>query len=148
MNKTVIKNPKKSNQIKIRLHIKAGAATPAPPIGPALSQHKLNIPSFCKEFNDKTKTLGGVYVPVDIYVLEGNKYSMKIYNRRVSDLIREELGIEKGSKVPGREEFKTITRAQLLKIAKYKMPDMTAANEDAGVSTIAGTARSMGIRVE
>ena len=139
---------KVKGQVIIRLHIKAGAATPAPPIGPALSQHKLNIPSFCKEFNDKTKTMGGVYLPVDIYVLEGNKYSMQIYGRRVSDLIREELGIDKGSQNPGREAFKTITKEQLLKIAKQKIPDLTAANIEAGVRTIAGTARSMGIRVE
>jgi large subunit ribosomal protein L11 len=143
MSKSIESKPKKR---VIRLHIKAGSATPAPPIGPALSQHKINIPTFCKAFNDQTRSMQG-YLPVDIIVGDGGKYTLKIHSERTSDMIRKELGLEKGSSNPGREEFKTVTREQLRRIALHKMPDMTSANEEAAINTIAGTARSMGIRV-
>jgi large subunit ribosomal protein L11 len=136
-----VQKPKK---IVIRLHIKAGAATPAPPVGPALSQHKVNIPSFCKAFNDETRGMSG-FLPVDIHVADGGKYKFTIHQERTSDLIRKELGLEKGATTPGRESFHKITRAQLKKIAEHKIKDLVVANEEAAINTIAGTARSMGI---
>ena len=138
-----IQKPKK---IVIRLHIKAGAATPAPPVGPALSQHKVNIPSFCKAFNDETRGLSG-FLPVDIHVSDGGKYKFTVHQERTSDLIRKELGLEKGATNPGRESFVKITRAQLKKIAAYKIKDLIATDEEAAINTIAGTARSMGILI-
>jgi large subunit ribosomal protein L11 len=131
----------------IRLHIKAAGATPAPPIGPALSQWKVNIMAFCKAFNDQTQALKGSYVPVDIFVKQGGEFTFKVYNKRASDLIRETLGLDKGSKTPGREDFKTISREQLREIARYKSPDLSAADEERAINTLSGTARSMGITV-
>lgn len=142
MNKKIEKPKKKV----IRLHIKAASATPAPPIGPALSQHKVNIPGFCKAFNDETRGMQG-FLPVDIHIMDGGKYTLTIHKERTSDLIRKELGLEKGSSNPGREQFNSITVQQLKKIAEFKLPDLVVNDEKAAINTIAGTARSMGIKI-
>ena len=147
MNKKANKNVKKADNHTIRLHIKAGAATAAPPIGPALSQWKVNIMGFCKAFNDETQDRKGQVLPVDIYVSEGGKYTFKVLKERVSDLIRRKLGFEKGATTPGREQFKTVSREDLREIAKEKLPDLIAFDEEAAINTVAGTARSMGIKV-
>lgn len=139
-------NQKAGNHI-IRLHIKAGMANPAPPVGPALSQWKVNIMAFCKAFNDETQSMKGSVLPVDIIVSPGGKYTFKVGKERAGDLIRKALGIEKGCSNPGREVFKEISREQLREIAKYKNPDMTAFDEEGAINTLAGTARSMGIKV-
>lgn len=138
---------KKVENHTIRLHIKAGAANAAPPIGPALSQWKVNIMGFCKAFNDETQDRKGQILPVDIHVTEGGKYTFSVLKERVTDLIRKKFGFEGGAKTAGREDFKTISREDLRDIAREKFADLVAADEEAAINTIAGTARSMGIRV-
>ena len=137
----------KSGSHTIRLHIKGGMANAAPPIGPALSQWKVNIMGFCKAFNDQTMGQKGLYLPVDIFVKAGGAYTFRVGSERSSDSIRRILGIDKGSSNPGRENFKEINREQLRELAKSKKPDMTAFDEEAAINTLAGTAKSMGIRV-
>ena len=131
----------------IKLQIPAGKATPAPPVGPALGQHGVNIMGFCKEFNERTQKQAGLIIPVVISVYQDRSFSFITKTPPASVLIKKACGIEKGSGVPQRDKVATITRAQLQEIAELKKPDLNAATIDTAISMIAGTARSMGVTV-
>ncbi len=132
---------------EIKLQIPGGQANPAPPVGPALGQHGLNIMDFCKAFNDRTKEQQGTIVPVVITVYEDRSYTFVIKTPPASVLIKKALNLEKGSSEPHKEKVGKITRAQLEEIAKIKMPDINANDIDAAVKIIGGTAHSMGVDV-
>ena len=132
----------------IKLQIPAGKATPAPPVGPALGQHGVNIVQFTKDFNERTKNDIGLIIPVIITVYADRTFTFVTKTPPAAVLIKKECGIESGSGVPNKTKVAKITRAQLEKIAKIKMPDLNAANIDTAISMIAGTARSMGVVVE
>ena len=129
----------------IKLQIPAGKANPAPPVGPALGKHGLNIAGFCQEFNDRTKDLGETIVPVEITVNEDRTYSFITKTPPASILIKKILNLKKGSGEPNKEKVGEINRAQLEEIAKTKMPDLNANDLDGAVKIIEGTARSMGV---
>lgn len=132
---------------QIRLQIPGGKANPAPPVGPALGQQGVNIMEFCKAFNAKTKDANGMIIPVVITVYADRSFSFITKTPPASVLILKELGIEKGSGVPNKEKVGAINKDQLKKIAEIKMPDLNAADVDAAMRIVAGTARSMGIDV-
>ena len=132
----------------IKLQIPAGKATPAPPVGPALGQHGVNIMAFTKEFNERTQKDIGYLIPVVITVYADRSFSFITKTPPAAVLIKKTLGIESGSGVPNKTKVASITRAQLEEIAKTKMPDLNAATLEAAVSMIKGTARSMGVTVE
>ena len=131
----------------IKLQVPAAKATPAPPIGPALGQHGLNIPGFCKEFNDRTAGQAGLVIPVVITVYQDRTFSFITKTPPAAVLIKKACGIEHASGVPNKQKVANITKAQVEEIAKLKMPDLNAASVEAAMSMIAGTARSMGIVV-
>ena len=131
----------------IKLQIPAGKATPAPPVGPALGQHGVNIMAFTKEFNERTKDKAGLIIPVVITVYADRSFSFITKTPPASVLIKKACKVEKGSGVPNRTKVAKITRAQLKEIAETKMPDLNAANIDTAISMIAGTCRSMGVEV-
>ena len=132
----------------IKLQIPAGKATPAPPVGPALAQHGVNIMSFTKEFNERTKNDVGLIIPVVITVYEDRSFTFVTKTPPAAVLIKKACGIDKASGVPNKNKVATITKADVQKIAETKMPDLNAASLEAAMSMIAGTARSMGIVVE
>ena len=132
----------------IKLQIPAGKATPAPPVGPALGQHGVNIMSFTKEFNERTKNDAGLIIPVVITVYEDRSFTFVTKTPPAAVLIKKACGIDKASGVPNKTKVATISKADVQKIAETKMPDLNAANLEAAMSMIAGTARSMGIVVE
>ena len=132
---------------KVKLQINAGAASPAPPVGPALGQHGVNIMEFCKAFNAKTQGLGSTVVPVEISVYEDRTFAFITKTPPAAVLLREALGIDKGSGQPNRSKVGTVTRAQVREIAETKMPDLNANDVDAAMKIIEGTARSMGVEV-
>lgn len=132
----------------IKLQIPAGKATPAPPVGPALGQHGVNIVAFTKEFNDRTKNDAGLIIPVVITVYEDRSFTFLTKTPPAAVLIKKACGIDKASGVPNKNKVATISKADVQKIAETKMPDLNAASLDAAISMIAGTARSMGIVVE
>jgi len=133
----------------IKLQVKAGEANPSPPVGPALGQHGVNIMEFCKAFNAKTQNLEkGMPIPVIITVYTDRSFTFITKTPPASILLKKAAGIAKGSSTPNTEKVGTVTRAQLEEIANTKMPDLTAADMDAAVRTIAGSARAMGINVE
>ena len=133
----------------VKLQVPAGAANPAPPIGPALGQQGVNIMEFCKQFNAQTQKLEkGLPIPVIITVYSDRSFTFIMKTPPASVLIRKALGIEKGSGTPNSAKVGKISRKQLEEIAKTKQPDLTAANLEAAVRTVAGTARSMGVDVE
>lgn len=138
--------PKKIKTI-IKLQIPAGAATPAPPVGPALGQHGLNIAEFCSKFNDKTKDKRGNIIPVEITVYEDRTYTFVLKTPPVSDLLKKAAKLEKGSGEPNKKKVGKVTEAQIREIAEIKMPDLTAKDIDAAVRTVKGTARQMGIEI-
>ncbi len=131
----------------IKLQIPAGKATPAPPVGPALGQHGVNIVAFTKEFNDKTKGNEGLIIPVVITVYEDRSFTFITKTPPAAVLIKKACGIEHASGVPNKTKVATISKADVEKIAKQKMPDLNAANLESAISMIAGTARSMGVVV-
>ena len=131
----------------IKLKIPAGKATPAPPVGPALGQHGVNIMSFTKEFNERTKNDAGLIIPVVITVYADRSFTFVTKTPPAAVLIKKACGIESGSGVPNKTKVAKITREQVQKIAEQKMPDLNAANIESAMSMIAGTARSMGIEV-
>ena len=131
----------------IKLQIPAGKATPAPPVGPALGQHGVNIMSFTKEFNERTQKDIGYLIPVVITVYADRSFSFITKTPPAAVLIKKAIGIESGSGVPNKTKVASITRKQLEDIANTKMPDLNAASLDAAVSMIAGTCRSMGVTV-
>ena len=132
----------------IKLQIPAGKATPAPPVGPALGQHGVNIMSFTKEFNERTKNDAGLIIPVVITVYEDRSFTFVTKTPPAAVLIKKACGIGKASGVPNKNKVATISKADVQKIAETKMPDLNAANLESAMSMIAGTARSMGIVVE
>ena len=133
----------------VKLQVKAGQANPSPPVGPALGQHGVNIMDFCKSFNAQTQHLeAGLPIPVIITVYSDRSYTFIMKTPPASVLLRKALGIPKGSSNPNSQKVGKATRAQLEDVARIKMPDLTAADLDAAVRTIAGTARSAGIDVE
>ena len=131
----------------IKLQIPAGKATPAPPVGPALGQHGVNIMAFTKEFNERTKDKAGLIIPVVITVYADKSFSFITKTPPASVLIKKACKIESGSGVPNKTKVAKITKAQLQEIAETKMPDLNAANLDTAMSMIAGTALSMGVEV-
>ena len=133
---------------QIKLQITGGAANPAPPIGPALGQHGVNIQAFCKEFNEKTANKKGDVVPVVINVYEDRSFSFIMKVAPASELIKKAAGIPKGSGNPMKEKVGKITSAQVREIAEKKMPDLNAHDINAAMKIIAGTARQMGVTVE
>ena len=132
----------------IKLQLPAGKATPAPPVGPALGQHGVNIMGFCKEFNAKTANQAGLIIPVVITVYQDRSFSFILKTPPAAVLIKKELGIESGSGVPNRTKVGKLTKDQIRKIAELKMPDLNAANIETAMSMIEGTARSIGVTVE
>jgi len=131
----------------IKLQIPAGQANPAPPVGPALGQHGVNIMAFCKEFNAKTKDQPGMVIPVVITVYQDKSFTFITKSPPASVLLKKAAGITAGSKVPNKEKVGKVSRKQVLEIVKLKKNDMNAASEEAAFRVIAGTARSMGIEV-
>ena len=132
----------------IKLQIPAGKATPAPPVGPALGQHGVNIMAFTKEFNERTKNDAGLIIPVVITVYEDRTFTFVTKTPPAAVLIKKACGIDKASGVPNKNKVATLSKADLQKIAETKMPDLNAASLEAAMSMIAGTARSMGVTVE
>jgi len=131
----------------IKLQIPAGKATPAPPVGPALGQHGVNIMAFTKEFNERTKDKAGLIIPVVITVYADRSFSFITKTPPASVLIKKACKIESGSGVPNKTKVASLTKEQVRKIAEQKMPDLNAASVEAAMSMIAGTARSMGVTV-
>lgn len=131
----------------IKLQIPAGAATPAPPIGPALGQHGLNIGEFISKFNEATKEMQGTIIPAEITVFEDRTFEFKLKSPPASDLLRKAAGIEKGSGVPNKKKVGKVTKDQIRAIAQKKMADLNADDIEAAMKIIEGTARNMGIEV-
>ena len=132
----------------IKLQLAAGKATPAPPVGPALGQHGVNIMGFCKEFNAKTANQAGLIIPVVITVYHDRSFRFILKTPPAAVLIKKELGLESGSGVPNRTKVGSLTKEQVKKIAEMKMPDLNAATLETAMSMIEGTARSMGVTFE
>lgn len=131
----------------LKLQIPAGQATPAPPVGPALAQHNLNIAEFCKQFNDLTKDKIGFIIPVEITVYEDRTYELKIKQPPASELLKKAARIEKGSGEPNRKKVGKITKAQLREIAERKMEDLNTEDIEQAMRIIEGTAKNMGIEI-
>ena len=132
----------------IKLQVNAGKATPAPPIGPALGQHGVNIPGFCKEFNDRTAKQVGLVIPVVITVYQDRTFTFICKTPPAAVLIKKKLNLDSASARPNRDKVGKLTQEQLREIATIKMPDLNAASIEAAMSMVAGTARSMGVTVE
>lgn len=131
----------------IKFQIPAGQATPAPPVGPALAQHGLNIAEFCQKFNDATKNQTGFKIPVEISIYEDRSYNFKLKQPPAAELLKKAAAVEKGSAVPSKTKVAKITRAQLKEIAQKKMPDLNTDNLEQAVKIIEGTAKNMGIEI-
>ena len=129
----------------IKLALPAGKANPAPPVGPALGQHGVNIMAFCKEYNAKTSDKAGMVIPVEISVYEDRSFTFILKTPPASVLIRKAAGVEKGSGQPNKDKVGSITRAQLKEIAETKMPDLNANDIEAAMNIVEGTARNMGV---
>ena len=139
--------PKRKLTAVIKLQIKAGQATPAPPVGPALGQHGVNIMEFCKAYNAATESQRGNVVPVEISVYEDRSFDFKLKTPPAAKLLLKAAGVEKGSGEPHKTKVATVTRDQVREIAQAKLPDLNANDLDHAERIIAGTARSMGITV-
>lgn len=132
----------------IKLQIEAGKANPAPPVGPALGQHGLNIQEFCTKFNNETKDKMGDIIPAEITVFEDRSFTFVLKTPPASDLLRKAAGVQKGAGNPLKDKVGTISKEKLREIAEKKMPDLNAVTVEGAENIIAGTARSMGIKVE
>lgn len=132
---------------KIKLQIPAGAANPAPPVGPALGQHGVNIMEFCKAFNERTKKEEGMIIPVVITVYKDRSFSFITKTPPASILLKKAAGLAKASGTPGKEKIAEVTKAQVREIAKIKIPDLNASDLEGAVKIVEGTARSMGLEV-
>ncbi len=137
----------KKEKAIIKLQIAAGKATPAPPVGPALAQHGLNIAEFCQKFNDETKDSEGFKIPVEVTVFEDRTYSFKVKQPPASELIKKEIGIEKGSGVPQKDKVGKMTKEQLKNIAEKKMSDLNTDDIEKAMESIKGTAKNMGVEI-
>ncbi len=131
----------------IKLALPAGKANPAPPVGPALGQHGVNIMAFCKEYNAKTADKAGLVIPVEFSVFEDRSFTFILKTPPASVLIKKAAGIEKGASEPNKQKLATITREQLKEIAQTKMPDLNANDIDAAMKIVAGTAKNMGVAI-
>jgi large subunit ribosomal protein L11 len=131
----------------IKLQITAGQANPAPPIGPALAEHGLNIGEFCQKFNDATKNQAGSKIPVEVTVYEDRTYDFKLKQPLASDLIKKAIGIEKGSGEPNRNKVGKLTKVQLREIAQKKLEDLNTEDIEQAIKIIEGTARAMGVEI-
>ena len=132
----------------IKLQIPAGQANPAPPVGPALGQHQVNIMQFCQQFNSDTQSQAGTIIPVEITVYEDRSFTYVLKTPPAAVLLKQAAGVEKGSGTPNRLKVATVTKEQVRNIAETKMTDLNANDVEAGMKIIEGTARSMGITVE
>lgn len=139
---------KKEVLTKVKLQIKAGQANPAPPIGPALGQHGINIMEFCKQYNAATKDKGDAVIPVEITIYNDRSFTFVLKTPPAADLLRKAAGIEKGSAEPNRTKVGKVTRAKIREIAEIKMPDLNANDIEAAMRIVEGTARNMGIVIE
>jgi large subunit ribosomal protein L11 len=141
--------PKKKKVLAtVTLQIRAGQATPAPPVGTALGQHGVNIMDFCKQYNEQTQQMAGQVIPAVLTIYEDRTFSFILKQPPAAELIKQAAGIDKGSGVPNRDKVATLTHAQVIDIAKKKMADLNANDEEMAARIIAGTARSMGVEVE
>jgi large subunit ribosomal protein L11 len=131
----------------VRIQLEAGKATPAPPVGPALGQHAINIMQFCKEYNEKTASQAGQIVPAEVTVFEDRSFTFLLKTPPASDMLRKAAGVDKGSRAQKREKVGSISKQQLREIATAKMRDLNAADVEAAERMIEGSARSMGIEV-
>jgi large subunit ribosomal protein L11 len=131
----------------VKLQIAAGKATPAPPVGPALGQHGVNIMAFCKEFNERTKLDSGMVIPVVITIFSDKSFSFITKTPPVANLLKKSCNIDSGSKVPNKDIVASISKEEVIKIANSKMKDLNANSVESAVSMVKGTARSMGIKV-
>jgi len=131
----------------VKLQVPAGAANPAPPVGPALGQHGVNIMEFCKQFNARTQGQAGLIIPVEITIYSDRSFTFVTKTPPAAVLLRRAAGIEKGASAPNREKVGQVTRKQVREIAELKLPDLNAASIEAAIRMIEGTARSMGIQV-
>ena len=132
----------------VKLQIRAGQATPAPPVGTALGQHGVNIMEFCRQYNDATQQLAGQVIPVELTIYEDRSFSFITKQPPAAELIKQAAGIEKGSDIPNRNKVGTLTQDQIRTIAERKMVDLSANDVEMAMRIIAGTARSMGVEVE
>ena len=132
----------------VKLQIPAGQANPAPPVGPALGQHGINIMGFCKEYNERTASQSGSIIPVEITVFDDRSFTFVTKTPPTSDLLKKALGVDKGSGVTGREKAGTLSRDKIREIAELKGKDLSATTPEAAERIVAGTARSMGIEIE
>lgn len=139
--------PTKEIKAKVKLQIPGGQATPAPPVGPALGQHGVNIAEFVQKFNERTRELAGTVVPVELTVYKDRTFEFLVKSPPASVLIRKAVGLAKGSQTPGRDGVGSIQRVQLEEIARIKMKDLNAADLEGAVRQIMGTCRSMGVSV-
>jgi large subunit ribosomal protein L11 len=131
----------------VKLQIRAGQATPAPPVGTALGQHGVNIMEFCRQYNEQTQQFSGQVIPVELTIYEDRSFTFITKQSPAAELIKQAAGIEKGSGEPNRDKVATLTREQLRRIAERKMADLNANDVEAAMKIIAGTARSMGVEV-
>jgi len=132
----------------VKVNILAGKATPAPPIGPALAQHGLNIAEFCQKFNAATKDMQGFKIPAEVTIYKDRSYSFKLKTPLASELLKKAAGVEKGSGVPNKAKVGKITKAQLKEIAEKKLPDLNTTDIEQAMKIIGGTARNMGIEIK
>ena len=138
----------KKIKAQVRLHIAAGQATPAPPVGPALAQHGMNIGEFCQKFNEMTRPLQGFKLPVDVVVYDDRSYAILLHQPQASQLIKKAAGVEKGSGNPSKTKVGKISKAQLRQIAEQKLQDLNTQDVEQAMKIIEGTAKSLGITVE
>ena len=139
--------PKKKVLALVKLQIKAGQATPAPPVGTALGQHGVNIMDFCKQYNDATQAFAGQVIPVELTIYEDRSFTFITKQPPAAELIKQAAGIDKGSGVPNRTKVAQLSQAQVRDIAERKMADLNANDVDGAMKIVAGTARSMGVEV-
>ena len=139
---------RKKVQAVVKLQIKAGAATPAPPVGTALGQHGVNIMDFCRQYNEATQQFAGQIIPVELTIYEDRSFSFVTKQPPAAELIKAAAGIEKGSDIPNRNKVGRLSQDQVRKIAEQKMDDLNANDVEHGMRIIAGTARSMGVEVD
>ncbi len=132
----------------MKVQISAGKATPAPPIGPALAPHGLNIAEFCKQFNDKTKDKMGFIIPAEVTIYKDRSFDIKLKTPLAADLLRKAAGVEKGSGEPNKKMVGKVTKAQVKEIAEMKLPDLNTTDIEQAMKIIAGTAKNMGIEVK